>query len=83
MHDGQILASDPPVELFQRQDVLDRTSLAAPPVLTLAQALAPFGMRGDSLTVESFCDEFVALSKGRTRPGSDEGTLRGDHEPGL
>lgn len=83
MHGGLILASAPPAELFRQQDVLDRTSLAAPPVLTLAQALAPLGMRGDSLNVESFCDEYVALLEGQAGTGSDGGTFRGNHEPGL
>jgi energy-coupling factor transport system ATP-binding protein len=82
MHEGQILASAPPVELFQRQDMLDRISLAPPPVLALSRALAPLGMRGDSLTVESFYDEYVALVEGRAVRGSDR-SGGGDHEPGL
>jgi len=83
MHEGQILASAPPVNLFQQQDLLDQTSLAAPPVLALSRALAPLGMRGDSLNVESFCDEYVALVEGRAGTGSDGNTSREDHELGL
>jgi cobalt transport protein ATP-binding subunit len=68
MHQGQILASAPPAELFQQEALLSQASLAAPPVLRLARALVPFGMRGDNLTVESFCGEYAALIKGRAQP---------------
>ena len=67
MHEGQIIASAPPAELFQQHELLSQTSLAAPPVLALARALAPFGLKGDSLTVESFCDEYAALVEERAR----------------
>ena len=70
MHEGQILASAPPAELFQQRELLSQTLLAAPPVLALAQALTPCGMQGDSLTVESFCDEYAALFKERARARS-------------
>ena len=83
MHQGQILASAPPAELFQQQELLARASLAAPPVLNLARALAPWGMRGDSLTVESFCDEYVARFEGRTGPGSPQSATGEEHEPGI
>jgi energy-coupling factor transport system ATP-binding protein len=67
MHEGQIIAAAPPAELFQQYELLSQTSLAAPPVLALARALGPAGLMGDSLTVESFCDEYVALVKERSQ----------------
>jgi energy-coupling factor transport system ATP-binding protein len=66
MHEGQIVAAAPPLEVFQQCELLSRTSLAAPPVLALARALGPLGLIGESLTVESFCDEYVALVKERS-----------------
>jgi cobalt transport protein ATP-binding subunit len=70
MHEGQITASAPPAELFQQHELLSQTSLAAPPVLALARALMPFGLKGDSLTAESFCDEYAALIEERARAES-------------
>ena len=72
MHEGRIIASAPPAELFQQRELLSQTLLAAPPVLALAQALAPFGMKGDSLTVESFCNEYTALFKRSDGPSRVE-----------
>jgi cobalt transport protein ATP-binding subunit len=68
MHQGQILASAPPTELFQQGELLSQASLAAPPVLRLARALVPLGLRGESLTVESFCSEYAALIEERAQP---------------
>jgi energy-coupling factor transporter ATP-binding protein EcfA2 len=65
MHQGQIVAAAPPAELFQQVESLSGASLAMPPVLALARALVPLGMSGDSLTVESFCDEYATLLAGR------------------
>ncbi len=65
MHQGQIVAAAPPAKLFQQVESLSQASLAMPPVLALAHALVPLGMSGDSLTVESFCDEYAALFAGR------------------
>jgi energy-coupling factor transporter ATP-binding protein EcfA2 len=74
MRAGQIVASAPPAELFQQHELLTQTSLTAPPVLALARALMPFGMRGDSLTVESFCDEYIALIEERPQSQPDPST---------
>jgi energy-coupling factor transporter ATP-binding protein EcfA2 len=56
---GQIIADGAAADLFQQADLLDRASLAPPPVLALAQALRTYGLRGDSRSVEAFCDEYV------------------------
>ena len=65
MFEGQIMASAPPAEVFQESELLSRASLAAPPVLALARALMPLGLKGDSLTVGSFVDEYTALIEAR------------------
>jgi energy-coupling factor transporter ATP-binding protein EcfA2 len=60
LHKGQIVADGTTAELFQQAGLLSRASLAPPPVLALAQALRTYGLRGDSRSVEAFCDDFVA-----------------------
>lgn len=60
LHRGQIIADGAAADLFQQAGLLGRASLAAPPVLALAQALRPYGLRGDSRSVEAFCHEYVA-----------------------
>ena len=61
MFKGQIIAAAPPAEVFQERELLSRASLAAPPVLELARALQPLGVKGEGLTVESFVDEYADL----------------------
>jgi energy-coupling factor transport system ATP-binding protein len=58
---GQIIADGPPAELFALPDLLARASLTPPPVTRLAQSLEPFGLRGTSLTIESFCSQYLSL----------------------
>ena len=67
MFEGQIVASAPPAKLFQQRELLSQASLAAPPVLELARALVPHGLKGDSLTVGSFADEYAVVLKGRAQ----------------
>ena len=74
MFEGQIIASAPPAELFQQRELLSRALLAAPPVLELARALEPLGLKGDSLTVDSFAEEYAALLKGRPLSKDDQGS---------
>jgi len=64
LHQGQVIADGQPAEIFRRPDLVTRASLALPPVMELAQALLPWGMRGDILTVESFCREFLDKARG-------------------
>ena len=61
LNQGQIIADGPPGHIFRQPDLLAHASLVPPPVLTLSLALRAHGMRGDSLTVKSFCDEYVSL----------------------
>ena len=69
LQQGRIVADGTPADVFQEVAVLDRASLLPPPVLGLAQALRDRGLRGDSLSVDAFCDDYTALARG--------------HEPGL
>jgi energy-coupling factor transport system ATP-binding protein len=65
LHKGQIVADDAPAEVFAQSEILASASLTPPPVLCLARALRPWGMRGSNLTVAGFCDEYLNLWKGR------------------
>ncbi len=65
LHGGQILADDTAAGLFAQTALLARASLSPPPVSALAQALQPFGLRGPSLTVQTFCDEYAGLVAAR------------------
>jgi ABC-type multidrug transport system ATPase subunit len=71
LHEGQILADGLPAELFRQTDLLSRASLAPPPVMALAQALEPYGLQGDGLTVQAFCDAYVAL-RSAARSGAND-----------
>ncbi len=66
LHRGQIIADGAAPELFQQTNLLGRASLAPPPVLALAQALMPYGLRGDSRSVRAFCEEYVARVEGQS-----------------
>lgn len=65
LHQGQVLASGTPADLFQQADLLARASLSPPPVTALAQALQSYGLRGNILTVDAFCTEYVRLVEGQ------------------
>jgi energy-coupling factor transport system ATP-binding protein len=67
LQEGQVAADDSPVSLFQQPELLARASLAPPPVAALAQRLKPFGLSGDTVTVEAFCDEYARLFANRVR----------------
>lgn len=67
LHQGRIIADGPATELFALPDLLTRASLTPPPVTMLARALEPFGLPGMSLTVESFCAQYLALVQAKTQ----------------
>jgi energy-coupling factor transport system ATP-binding protein len=73
MSEGQIIAAAPPAELFQQRALLSRALLVAPPVLELARALKPLGLKGDSLTVDSFAEEYAVLMERKAGSGPDHG----------
>jgi len=60
LRQGQIVGDGPPQDLFRQSDLLARASLVPPPALALAQALEPHGFQSDCLTVDAFCDAYVA-----------------------
>ena len=68
LHQGRIIADGPATELFALPDLLTRASLTPPPVTMLSRALEPFGLPGTSLTVESFCTQYLAAVQARTLP---------------
>ncbi len=70
LRQGMVIADGVPGIVFQRTDLLESASLTPPPVLTLAQALRPLGMQGDSLTAQAFADEYLALVRDRALPSS-------------
>jgi hypothetical protein len=49
-----------PESLFRQADLLSLASLAPPPVVALGWALQSQGLQGNSLTVEAFCEEYIA-----------------------
>lgn len=62
---GKILADGHPSDVFQQVEVLEQASLYPPPLTALAQALHTYGLRGDTLTLDAFCDQYVALIGGQ------------------
>ncbi|MGD9049002.1 MAG: ABC transporter ATP-binding protein [Anaerolineae bacterium] len=67
LHDGQIIADGTPARVFRQPELLASTSLVPPPVMTLAQALRPYGLQVEGLTVNAFCHEYVILTEERQR----------------
>jgi len=65
---GTVIGDGPPGDLFRQSELLTCAALAVPPVLALAQALRSQGLRGDTITVDAFCQEYVALVGMRDEP---------------
>ena len=63
------MAYGPTRQLFQQETILRQAFLAQPPITALARRMQP-ALRGDSLTVEEFYQEYTAL---RRLTGGDEG----------
>jgi len=61
LHRGELLAEGSVREILARPRLLARASVSPPPVTRLSQLLRSSGMRGESLTVEEFYREYVAL----------------------
>jgi energy-coupling factor transport system ATP-binding protein len=66
LHEGQIIGDGAPADIFEEADLLARASLTPPPLAALAGALRPYGLRGDALTLDAFCEQFLALAEART-----------------
>jgi energy-coupling factor transporter ATP-binding protein EcfA2 len=63
LDEGRILAHGPTRELFQQEAILRQAFLALPPITALARRMQSYGLRGDSLTVEEFYQEYTALQR--------------------
>jgi energy-coupling factor transporter ATP-binding protein EcfA2 len=61
LHEGQLLAQDDTGRIFAQAELLSRVSAIPAPVTRLSQELRPWGMRGDSLTLEAFYQEYQML----------------------
>jgi energy-coupling factor transporter ATP-binding protein EcfA2 len=66
LHGGQIIGDGSPAGIFEEADLLARASLTPPPLVALSRALRPYGLRGDALTLDAFCGQFLALAEERT-----------------
>jgi energy-coupling factor transport system ATP-binding protein len=58
---GELLTEGTVREILAQPELLARASISPPPVTRLSQALRPWGMRGESLTVDEFYREYAAL----------------------
>jgi energy-coupling factor transport system ATP-binding protein len=78
LDEGRTLAYGPTRQVFQQQAILRQAFLAPPPITALARRMQPYGLRGDSLTVEEFYQEYTALrldkEQGSRSPERSEGT---------
>jgi energy-coupling factor transport system ATP-binding protein len=59
LDEGRALAYEPTRQLFQQEAILRQAFLASPPITALARRMRSYGMRGDSLTVEEFYQEYT------------------------
>ena len=66
--DGELIADGPPRAILTDAALLAQAGLAPPAVTRLARALAPFGVRGDVLTTEEFCDGYAAAYRRLRHP---------------
>jgi energy-coupling factor transport system ATP-binding protein len=69
LHQGQLAAQGATQEIFSRPELLAQVSAVPAPVTRLSWELRPWGMKGDSLTVEAFYQEYAALLSGQRGGG--------------
>lgn len=69
LNEGQILAYGPTRQVFQQEAILRQAFLAPPPITALARRMRLYGLRGGSLTVEEFYQEYAALRFGQGGEG--------------
>ncbi|MFQ5811992.1 MAG: ABC transporter ATP-binding protein [Anaerolineae bacterium] len=63
LDEGRTLAYGPTRQLFQQEAILRQAFLAPPPITALARRMRPYGLRGDSLTVDEFYQEYTTLRR--------------------
>lgn len=61
MHAGSVVADGSLQTVFGQEKLLARTSLAPPPVTSLARRLAPCGLPGDLFTVNEFAEAYLRV----------------------
>lgn len=61
LDEGRTLAYESTRQVFQQEAILRQAFLAPPPITALARRMRPYGLRGDSLTVEEFYQEYSSL----------------------
>ncbi len=61
LHRGELLALGAAREILAQPELLARACLSPPPVTQLSQILRPWGMSGESLSVDEFCREYLTL----------------------
>jgi energy-coupling factor transport system ATP-binding protein len=61
LDEGRTLAYGPTRQLFQQEAILRQAFLAPPPITALARRMRSYGLKGDSLTVEEFYQEYGSL----------------------
>jgi len=61
LNEGHILTCGPTRQVFQQEVLLRQAFLAPPPITALARRMLPYGLGGDSLTVEEFYQEYGSL----------------------
>lgn len=66
LHKGRLLADDTPRAVFGQPELLARAALSPPPITELSQRLRSLGLRGDSPSVEAFCEEVAQLVAARS-----------------
>jgi energy-coupling factor transport system ATP-binding protein len=66
LHEGRIIGDGGPADIFEETDLMTGASLTPPPLVALSQALRAYGLRGDLLTLDAFCERFLALAEAPT-----------------
>lgn len=69
LHRGTLVADGPTRELLAQPEVLASASISPLPVTRLSQELRPWGMKGQSLTIDEFYREYMALLAERLADG--------------
>jgi len=76
LDEGQILACGPTRQVFQQEALLRQAFLAPPPITALARRMRHYGLRGDSLTIEEFYEDYTALRRDKEQGDRASATLR-------
>ncbi len=80
---GKVLFDGAPAALFECPDVLMQAHLAVPPVVRLAQRLAPLGLSTGLLTNADFVAAWKVLSQAQARPAAQvDAAKRGGRDAG-